>query len=57
MLLWRTGSNSPSATIATNARTAWTSGNQIIVQFTNGATGIFELTRSRTSAFPVRITR
>jgi hypothetical protein len=57
VLLWRTGSNSPSATIATNAQTAWTSGNQIIVQFKNGATGIFELTRSGTSAYPVRITR
>ncbi len=57
MLLWRQGSNSPSATVARNAQTAWTSGNQIIVQFLNGSTGIFEITRSGTNAYPVRITR
>ena len=57
VLLWRNSTNSPSATIARNAQTAWISGNQIIVQFTNGATGIFELTRSGTNAYPVRITR
>jgi len=57
VLLWRQGSNSPSATVARNAQSAWTSGNQIIVQFLNGATGIFEITRSGTNAYPVRITR
>jgi hypothetical protein len=57
VLLWRQGSNSPSATVARNAQTAWTSGNQIIVQFLNGSTGIFEITRSGTNAYPVRITR
>lgn len=57
VLLWRQGCNSPSATVARNAQTAWTSGNQIIVQFTNGSTGIFEITRSGTNAYPVRITR
>jgi hypothetical protein len=57
VLLWRQGSNSPSATVARNAQSAWTSGNQIIVQFLNGSTGIFEITRSGTNAYPVRITR
>ena len=57
VLLWRTGSNSPSATVARNAQNAWVSGNQIIVQFTNGSTGIFEITRAGTSAYPVRTTR
>lgn len=57
MLLWRQGSNSPSATVARNAQNAWTSGNQIIVQFLNGSTGIFEITRAGTNAYPVRITR
>ena len=57
VLLWRQGSNSPSTTVARNAQTAWVSGNQIIVQFLNGCTGVFEITRSGTNAYPVRITR
>jgi hypothetical protein len=57
VLLWRHGCNSPSATVTRNASTAWISGNQIIVQWTNGSTGIFEITPSRTNAYPVRITR
>lgn len=57
VLLWRNSTNSPSAIIARNAQNAWVSGNQIIVQFLNGSTGIFEITRSGTNAYPVRITR
>ena len=57
VLLWRNSTNSPSAIIARNAQNAWMSGNQIIVQFLNGSTGIFEITRSGTNAYPVRITR
>ena len=57
VLLWRNGSNSPSATVARGAQTAWTSGNQIIVQFLNGSTGIFQVTPNGTNAYPVRITR
>ena len=57
VLLWRNSTNSPSATIARNAQNAWVSGNQIIVQFLNGSTGIFEITRSGTNAYPVRTTR
>ena len=57
VLLWRNSTNSPSAIIARNAQNAWVSGNQIIVQFLNGSTGIFEITRSGTNAYPVRISR
>jgi len=57
VLLWRNSTNSPSAIIARNAQNAWVSGNQIIVQFLNGSTGIFEITRAGTNAYPVRITR
>lgn len=55
VLLWKEGFNSPSATITRNAQTAWVQGTQIIVQYLNGTTGIFQITPSGTNAYPVRI--
>lgn len=54
VLLWKEGWNSPLCTIASKAQSAVVYGDEIIVQFLDGTTGVYRLTESRTSAYPVR---
>jgi hypothetical protein len=54
VLLWRSGSGSPLATIARNAQNAVVQGDSVIVQFRNGRAVQFRITPRGSNAFPVR---
>lgn len=54
VLLWRTGCNTPTATLCRNALSAVVYGDEVVVANTNGSTTVYRITSSRTSAYPVR---
>ena len=52
--LWRTGYNSPMCTVVDKAQSAIVNGNQLIVQFLDGRSTLYQITPSGTNAYVVR---
>lgn len=55
VLLWASGWNSPLCTVARNATGAMVQGDSVIVQFRDGRTVQYRITRGGNNAVPVRV--
>lgn len=54
VLLWKGGWNSPMCTVTSKAQSAVLYGDEIVVQFQDGSSTLFQVSGNGTNAYPIR---